>query len=121
MSAIKGKNTKPELIVRRFLHSCGLRYTVKNSDLIGRPDLVFRSRKKVVFVHGCFWHGHQHCKNFRLPKTKTEWWAEKIGGNIDRDKRTELALQQEGWTVLTVWECQISGSELLTIADKLRQ
>jgi DNA mismatch endonuclease, patch repair protein len=119
MSAIKGKNTKPELAVRKFLHKNGLRYTLNNSDLVGKPDLVFRSKRKVVFVHGCFWHGHKNCRNFRLPKTRTAWWAAKIGGTVGRDKKQLDLLHKSGWAVFVVWECQINDESLSKLAAKL--
>jgi DNA mismatch endonuclease, patch repair protein len=119
MAAIRGKNTKPELAVRKFLHKKGLRYTLNNADLAGKPDLVFRSRKKVVFVHGCFWHGHKDCKNFRLPKTRTDWWATKIGGNIARDQRVKTSLRKDGWMIFVVWACQIEDGKLNTLAGKI--
>ena len=117
MSRIRGRDTKPEMIVRRYLHSRGLRYSLHDRKLLGRPDLVFRSRKVVVFVHGCFWHGHQGCQNWKMPKTKTNYWTDKIMGNRKRDARAIRRLKKDGWLVCVVWACQLSEQRL----DKLYQ
>ena len=112
MSRIKGKNTKPELQVRSLLHSLGYRFTVngpKNKQLPGRPDIVLPKYKTVIFVHGCFWHGHEGCKDFRIPKTRSEWWKAKIEGNIARDKDRILQLEKIGWKVLVIWECELKN------------
>lgn len=108
MSAIKGRDTKPEMIVRRCLFSKGYRYRLNNRMLPGRPDLVFRRYRAVLFVHGCFWHLHG-CPAFRLPNTNTEWWAEKLEANRQRDLRNISALGESGWRVGVVWECAIRG------------
>lgn len=108
MSRIRGRDTKPELIVRSILHQLGYRFTVsgpKNRQLPGRPDIVLPKHATVIFVHGCFWHGHQHCPFFRLPKSRREWWTAKIEGNRARDLRNENALRDTGWHVVTIWEC----------------
>lgn len=110
MSRIRGTNTKPELVVRAILHRLGYRFTVKgplNRSLPGRPDLVLPKYRTVVFVHGCFWHGHEHCPDFRLPSTRTEWWTAKISGNRARDLRSENALRALGWHVVTIWACAV--------------
>ena len=107
MSRIRGKDTKPELIVRKYLHSRGLRYSLHNKNLPGKPDLCFRKYKTVIFVNGCFWHGHENCKKFQLPKTRTEWWKNKIMSTKERDQRKRKELDKEGWKVITVWECEI--------------
>ncbi len=110
MSRIRSKNTKPELAVRSMLHQLGYRFTVngpKNKTLPGKPDIVLPKYKTVIFVHGCFWHGHEGCKDFRLPKTRTEWWKSKIEGNVARDKKAQKALRALGWKVLVVWECDL--------------
>lgn len=109
MARIKGRDTKPELMVRRYLHSHGLRFRLHDRKLEGSPDLVFRSRKTVVFVHGCFWHGHEGCSSFRLPGSRTEFWAAKISGNRDRDSRAMAALAASGWRVAIVWTCALRG------------
>ncbi|MET0272050.1 MAG: very short patch repair endonuclease [Phenylobacterium sp.] len=108
MSRIRGRDTKPELILRRSLHAAGLRYRLQGRGLPGRPDLVFAARHAVVFVHGCFWHGHD-CPMFRLPATRAEFWSGKISGNRARDARTAAALADSGWRILTVWECALRG------------
>lgn len=107
MVAIKGKNTKPELVVRRFLHSKGLRYRLHDSRLPGKPDLVFPKYKVVIFVQGCFWHGHAGCRFFRIPGTRTEFWQKKINSNIARDAQNREKLEQQGWKVIFIWECQL--------------
>lgn len=110
MSRIRGRNTKPELLVRSMLHRAGYRFTVngpKNRKLPGRPDIVLPKLRTVIFVHGCFWHAHQGCKDFRLPKTRASWWKEKIEGNSERDRRNIQKLTSLGWRVLVVWECSL--------------
>ena len=107
MSMIKGKNTKPELIVRKHLFNCGFRYRVNVSNLPGKPDIVLRKYKAVIFVNGCFWHGHTGCKFFVMPKTREEWWRNKIKYTQNRDKENSKKLTNEGWSVITVWECQL--------------
>ena len=111
MSRIRGRNTKPELAVRSMLHSMGYRFTVNgplNRKLPGKPDIVLPKYKTVIFVHGCFWHGHQGCKDFRIPKTRTEWWQAKIEGNVARDKRQQEELRKLGWKVVVIWECELT-------------
>lgn len=107
MSRIKGKNTKPEMLVRKFLHGKGLRYGLHNKGLPGTPDLCFRKYKKVLFINGCFWHGHKNCKYFKLPATRTVWWKNKINATIQRDKKKIEELLFLGWDSLTVWECEL--------------
>ena len=110
MSRIRGRDTKPELALRSMLHRLGYRFTVngpKNKSLPGKPDLVLPKYKTVIFVHGCFWHGHEHCPAFRLPGSRTEWWTAKITGNKARDLRNEKALLSLGWHVVTIWECAL--------------
>lgn len=107
MSRIKGKNTKPELLVRRFLYSKGIRYRI-HTTLPGRPDIVIKKSGTTLFINGCFWHGHTDCKDAGIPKSNTIFWQNKIKGNIERDKRNHLKLEKEGWKVLTVWECEIN-------------
>jgi DNA mismatch endonuclease (patch repair protein) len=108
MSRIRGKDTKPELLLRRSLHAAGLRYRLHAAKLPGRPDLVFPRYGAVIFVHGCFWHGHD-CPLFKLPATRPEFWAAKIGRNQDRDRSTAESLQAAGWRLLTIWECSMKG------------
>lgn len=112
MSRIRGRDTKPEMAVRRYLHARGLRYSLNDKTLPGRPDLVFRSRKVAVFVHGCFWHGHEGCKNWRIPQSRTEYWLTKITGNKQRDARAIRQLRREGWHVRVVWACHLSEERL---------
>ena len=107
MSKIRAKNTKPEMILRKALFSLGYRYRINDKRLPGRPDIVLPKYKTVIFVNGCFWHGHENCKYFRLPKTRTEWWKEKINRNKQRDTEQKAALENLGWKVMTVWECEI--------------
>ena len=108
MRAIRSANTKPEIKLRRLLFARGLRFRLHVSDLPGKPDIVFPKYHVAVFVHGCFWHGHE-CYLFKLPKTRTLFWATKIAQNRNRDRRDIVALQQAGWRVLLVWECALRG------------
>lgn len=107
MAAIKGKDTKPEMIVRRYLFSKGLRFRVQVRKLPGNPDIVLPKYKTVIFVNGCFWHGHEGCKYFRLPKSNVEFWKEKIERNVARDIRNEAELRTLGWRVIRIWECDV--------------
>lgn len=119
MSQIKGKNTKPEIAVRKFLFSKGLRYRLHLKTLPGKPDLVFPKFKTVLFVHGCFWHGHAGCKNFVVPKTRTEWWLHKINSNSQRDKKNIILLRKLGWKVLVIFECSLSAKKQEEALNKL--
>ena len=112
MSRIKSKDTKPEIIVRRFLHKNGFRYRLHVKDLPGKPDIVLPKYKTVIFIHGCFWHGHEGCKYYVVPKTRTEWWLHKIGTNIANDVNAETALKNGGWKIIKIWECQLKKSEI---------
>lgn len=107
MAAIHGKDTKPELIVRRYLFSRGFRYRLNHPRLPGHPDLVLRKYRTVIFVNGCFWHGHEDCPSFRLPKTNTDYWRAKITRNKERDMEEQKRLAAMGWHCVTVWECQL--------------
>jgi DNA mismatch endonuclease (patch repair protein) len=107
MAAIKGKNTKPEMLVRKFLHAHGYRYRLHDKKLPGKPDIVLPKYKTVIFVHGCFWHGHKNCRYFVVPKTRTEWWLNKINGNITNDVKAAKALKKEGWKIIDLWECNL--------------
>lgn len=107
MSQIKGKNTKPELWVRKFLHKNGFRYRLHVKDMPGKPDIVLPKYKTVIFIHGCFWHGHEGCRYYVVPKTRTEWWLNKINGNIFNDTKAETALKIVGWRVVKIWECEL--------------
>lgn len=107
MAAIKGKGTKPEMIVRKFLWSRGFRYRVNNARLPGHPDIVLRKYRTCIFVNGCFWHGHKDCRYYVIPKTNTDFWIRKITRNIERDKQEQLQLARMGWHCITVWECEL--------------
>lgn len=107
MSGIRGRDTAPELAVRRFLHAAGLRYRLHVRQLPGTPDLVFARHRAVVFVNGCFWHAHEGCSYFRLPATRTTFWRDKLAANVARDKRVESELEDDGWRVAIVWECAV--------------
>jgi DNA mismatch endonuclease (patch repair protein) len=106
MARIRGKNTQPELIVRRVAHALGFRFRIHRSDLPGSPDLVFSRHNKVIQVHGCFWHRHRNCSRSSTPKTRTEYWLKRFEANIHRDKCTEAELKRLGWDVLVIWECE---------------
>lgn len=105
MSGIRGKNTKPEVVVRRALFAAGYRFRLHRRDLPGAPDVVLPSRKIAIFAHGCFWHMHEGCKNAKLPSTRPEFWRNKLAGNVERDRKAIEALRSDGWRVLVVWEC----------------
>ncbi|UJW86910.1 DNA mismatch endonuclease Vsr [Devosia sp. SL43] len=115
MSTIRSKNTGPELKVRRLVHRLGFRYRLHRADLPGKPDLVFAGRRKVIFVHGCYWHRHDDpdCKLARLPKSRLEFWLPKLEGNRARDRKNETALAEKGWDILVLWECQVANSSFL--------
>lgn len=112
MAGIKGKNTTPEMFLRRALHAQGFRYRLGGCGLPGKPDLVFPGRRVVIFVHGCFWHRHD-CKYFKWPGTNTQFWRDKLDGNAERDFRVKGELKKLGWKVLTVWECEIRETRYL--------
>lgn len=107
MAAIKGKDTKPEILVRKFLFNKGFRYKLYDRSLPGTPDLVFPRYKTVLFIHGCFWHGHGGCKYFVIPQTRTEWWTIKISRNKKLDKKNVTKLRKLGWKVITIFECRL--------------
>ncbi|WP_198118969.1 very short patch repair endonuclease [Massilia rhizosphaerae] len=113
MSQVKAKNTKPEIAVRKLIYASGFRYRLHVDNLPGKPDIVFHGRKKIIFVHGCFWHGHTGCKYARLPKQRVEFWSQKIGRNRERDSKTIGELEKKGWRVLVVWQCELKKPELL--------
>lgn len=106
MSGIKGKNTKPEILVRKALHAQGIRFRIHDKKLPGKPDIVLKKHKTVIFVHGCFWHGHD-CKYFKWPKTRPEFWRDKIEGNKARDSKHQEQLEEMGWNVKVIWECEV--------------
>ena len=107
MSMIRSKNTKPEMLVRKFLHARGFRYKLHDKKLPGKPDIVLPKYRTVIFIHGCFWHGHKNCKYFVVPKTRTEWWLNKINSNIANDTKAVKALKKEGWKIINLWECDL--------------
>lgn len=120
MSRIRGSDTQPEMAVRRALWADGLRYRLHDKRLPGHPDLVFSGRCTVVFVHGCFWHCHEGCKNFRLPKTRTTWWAAKLARNVARDAEVREKLEAAGWHVLVIWECEVTKEGIGELMNVLR-
>jgi DNA mismatch endonuclease, patch repair protein len=107
MAQVKSTNTKPELLVRKFLHARGFRYLLHNKKLPGRPDIVLPKYKTIIFVHGCFWHGHNNCKYFTIPKTRTKWWTDKMNTNKANDEKAITALKKAGWQVIIVWACKL--------------
>ncbi|MHB1186042.1 very short patch repair endonuclease [Thiobacillus sp.] len=109
MSGIQGKNTKPELLVRRYLHSRGLRYRLHVKTLPGKPDIVLPKYRTVVFVHGCFWHQHSNCKFATTPSSRPDFWANKLAQNVMRDQYQINALRESGWRTLIIWECELRG------------
>lgn len=111
MASNRSTNTKPEIIVRKYLWKQGFRYRLNNPRLPGHPDIVLRKYRTCVFVNGCFWHGHEGCKYFRMPKTNTEFWEKKINRNRERDKQEQKRLADMGWHVIVVWECQLKPNK----------
>lgn len=111
MSRIRSHNTKPENIVRKFLFSRGFRYRLHDKKLSGKPDIVLPKHKTVIFVQGCFWHGHRDCKYSVIPKTRTEWWTDKIDRNIANDSKNQENLKKAGWRVINVWECDLKPAK----------
>jgi DNA mismatch endonuclease (patch repair protein) len=123
MRAVKSSNTTPELAVRRAAHGLGLRFRLGRTDLPGKPDLVFPSRKAALFVHGCFWHGHDCPRGARMPASNRDYWLAKIGRNVARDRKTLAALKQQGWKAHVIWECETRDKEKLArlLARKLKK
>jgi DNA mismatch endonuclease, patch repair protein len=119
MSGIRGKNTKPELILRRHLHSAGLRFRLHDPVVTGRPDLMFKSRRAAVFVHGCFWHRHEGCHWCTTPASNSEFWAVKFARNVARDIQVREALKASGWRVATIWECGLRAPWLELTVDEV--
>lgn len=118
MARVRGKNTQPELIVRKLLFAAGYRYRLHVRTLPGSPDLTFPGRKKVIFVHGCFWHLHANCNRSRMPKSRVEFWSEKLNANKTRDARISDALIRSGWKVLVIWECELD--DLVALEERLK-
>lgn len=114
MARIPSKDTKPERLVRTLVHRLGYRFRLHRKDLPGSPDLTFPSRKKIIFIHGCFWHAHQDCSVANRPKSRRSFWMQKFRRNVARDRRNEKLLRQTGWSVLTVWECEAKNTTRLT-------
>jgi len=112
MAGIKGKNTKPEIMIRKLLHRHGFRFRLHRKDLPGRPDIVLTKYKAVIFVNGCFWHGHENCKLFRIPKSRSDFWENKINGNKQRDLEKVEKLRLD-WRVVFIWECAVKGTQKL--------
>ena len=122
MSGIKGKNSLPEMLVRKALFAMGHRFRLHRRDLPGTPDIALAGRKSAIFVHGCFWHAHQGCKYAKTPSTRTEYWTAKLQANVDRDRRAADRLAQMGWRVLTVWECSTRDPTVAEgLPDALRE
>lgn len=122
MSKIRSKDTKPELFVRKFLHSHGFRYRLHVKDLPGKPDIVLPKYKTVIFVNGCFWHGHNGCRYYVIPKTRTDWWIDKINKNKSNDEKSKQKLIELGWNVLEIWECDLKKNiQSDTLNDLLKR
>ena len=113
MQAVRSGGTKPEIVVRSLVHRLGYRFRLHRRDLPGKPDLVFPARRKVIFVHGCFWHQHSGCRYAARPSTRAEFWATKLNGNVDRDARVQAQLTERGWGVFVVWECETRAEAAL--------
>lgn len=120
MRAIKSKNTKPEMAVRRLVHGMGYRYRLHRKDLPGKPDLTFGPRNKAIFVHGCFWHQHPGCRDARMPATRLDYWEPKLTANVVRDARNLRLLRRLGWSVAVVWECQVE-SDVSAVGRRLQR
>jgi DNA mismatch endonuclease (patch repair protein) len=113
MSRVKGQNTKPEKVIRSLLHSMGYRFRLHRKDLPGKPDIVLPKHRKVIFVHGCFWHGHENCRRAARPKANAEFWNKKLDSNIARDTNTQAELKKLGWQFLVIWQCEMKDIEKL--------
>ena len=119
MSRVKGRDTKPEILVRSIVHRMGFRFRLHQGVLPGNPDIVLARHKKVIFVHGCFWHGHKSCPRSKRPATNTEFWNRKLDGNIERDRRFLTELRRMGWKVLVVWQCEtLKAGKLMRKLEK---
>ena len=122
MSRIRSGNTKPEMVVRRFLFANGFRYRIHDNRLPGKPDIVLPKYKTVIFIHGCFWHGHEGCRYFSIPKTRTEWWREKINRNRSNDQKNIELIKNKHWKVITIYECRLRTAYLSeTLSDLIRE
>ncbi|MDP3742923.1 MAG: very short patch repair endonuclease [Methylotenera sp.] len=114
MTLVRSKNTKPEILVRKILWGMGFRYRLHAKDLPGKPDIVFRKKKKVILIHGCFWHMHEDCRLWRLPKSRQEFWEAKLLRNKDRDTYNQSLLHELGWEILVIWECELKNTPTVT-------
>ena len=114
MSQIKSKDTKPEILVRKFLFSKGFRYKLHDKKLPGKPDIVLPKYKTVIFIHGCFWHGHKGCKYAKLPATRKKFWKDKISGNMEHDQHNKRLLRRKGWKIYTIWQCTLRKNNTLS-------
>jgi len=119
MSRIRGKDTKPEKLIRQWLWHNGYRYRLHRKDLPGKPDIIFPSRRKVIFIHGCFWHKHK-CKYFKWPENNADFWKKKIESNVSRDRKNYRELEASGWNYMVIWECETRGTELSKTTEKIR-
>jgi DNA mismatch endonuclease, patch repair protein len=118
MKSVRGRDTRPELAVRSLVHRLGYRFRLRAPKLPGRPDLIFASRRRVIFVHGCFWHSHEGCKNARAPSSRQDYWLPKLEANRQRDARVIRELREAGWDALTVWECELKDRDGLELKIK---
>lgn len=121
MSKIRSKDTKPELMLRSLLHKAGYRFRVHRKDLPGNPDIVLPKYNTIIFVHGCFWHYHEDCREGRIPDTNTKFWKEKLERNVERDKKNQERLKKAGWDVLVVWECKIENEPINTLEKVIQK
>ncbi len=119
MSQIRARDTQPEILVRKYLHANGFRYRLHDKKLPGKPDIVLKKYNTVILIHGCFWHGHKDCKYFVVPKTRTQWWLDKINRNKEKDRESIKALQKEGWNIITIWECELKRDKRQKTLEKL--
>jgi DNA mismatch endonuclease (patch repair protein) len=119
MASIRGRDTKPEMLLRRTLHRKGFRFRLHRKDLPGRPDIVLPSRKIAIFVHGCFWHRHENCRFATTPSTRPDFWRKKFEGNVERDARVETQLLANGWRVATIWECSLAAGHVEKTVEAL--
>lgn len=113
MARVRGKDTKPERAVRRALTEMGVRYRLNGGDIAGKPDIVFKGKRRLIFVHGCFWHQHPGCRRAKRPQTRVAFWSKKLDRNISRDRQIARYLRGEGWKLLVLWECELSDAEAL--------
>ena len=121
MSRIRSTNTKPEMLVRKFLHANGFRFRLHVKNMAGKPDIVLPKYKTLIFVHGCFWHGHSGCRYFKIPQTRTQWWTNKININKANDTKAIKALEKDAWKVIVIWECKLkAGKAEETLANLIK-